>query len=102
MTHPLPNPPPLRGRGGWGVKVHEGMKQRVLPQLRDNAAGHGGRPAPSSRFRGGTLTGELTWVYALKGDGSLAVAVSFITKRSAAEPLRVSSSTSVGSGRVVV
>jgi hypothetical protein len=53
---------------------------------------------PSSRFRGGTLTGGPTWPCALIGDSFPAVAMSFITKGAATEMLRVSSSTPVELG----
>jgi hypothetical protein len=75
---------------------------RVIPQLRGHAAGYGSRPAPSSRFRGGMLTGEPTLPCALIDDGSAAVAMRFITRGPATEMLRVSRSTSVELECVVV
>jgi hypothetical protein len=56
------------------------------------------RGASACAARGGALTGEPAWSRALMGDGFPVVPISFITIGPATEPLRVSSSTSVGSG----
>jgi hypothetical protein len=76
------------------------LRKRCNPTVTGSPAGHGVRPAPSSRFRGGRLTGEPIWPCALIGVGFRAAAMSFITKGAAAETLRVSSSNPVELGCV--
>ena len=65
--------------------------------LRGHAVVHGGRPAPSSRFRGGTSQVSLMSFWTLMDDGLPRVVGRSFAIGSATELLRVSRSTSVES-----
>ena len=75
----------------------EATRAGVTPRLRGSAAGPGGLPVPSSRFRGGLSTGEVTLLGALGNDGFQGIGAKLFASGSATEPLRVNRPTSVES-----
>jgi len=80
-----------------GLLVKIKRKGVVTPRLRGSAAGPGGLPVPSSRFRGGLSTGEVTLLGALGNDGFQGIGAKLFASGSATEPLRVNRPTSVES-----